>query len=380
MAKTAEVIVLGTGGVGSAALYQLARRGVSCLGIDRFPPGHDRGSSHGETRMIRMSYFEHPDYVPLLRKAYSLWDELAETRGESLFHRTGLVYFGAPDGAVLDGIRTSAVEHGLDVESVAAEDVGARFPGFRVPIGARTLFEADAGYLLVEDCVRAHLAEATRLGAQHVHGETIRAWAASDGHVVVETDRDRYEAGSLVVTAGCWAESLLGGLGLKLRVMRKHLHWRLSESDVYRESHGCPCFFFESDGGFFYGFPEREGAGVKVAEHSGGVEIRDPLNDPRAVDEEDAARINAFLDRCLPGVSATRSIRREVCFYTMSRDEHFIVDRHPEHGNVSFAAGLSGHGFKFAPVLGSALADVATENKTRAEIGFLRLDRPGLKG
>jgi len=380
MVKTADVIVLGTGGVGSAALYHLARRGVNCLGIDRFPPAHDRGSSHGETRMIRMSYFEHADYVPLLRTAYSLWDELGEARGETLFQRTGLAYFGAPGGPVLGGIKASSAKHGLHVELTPHEDSGLRFPGFRPPPGAEVLFEKNAGYLLVEYCVRAHLEEATRLGARHAHGEEIRSWSSANGRVVVETDRNRFEARSLIVTAGCWAESLLSGIGMKLRVLRKHLHWRAADSDAYRQSSGCPCFFFEAEGGYFYGFPDRNGGGVKVAEHSGGVEIQDPLEDPRAEDPDDTARIEKFLRRHLPGVSASRSIRREVCFYTMTPDEHFIVDRHPEHGNVCFAAGLSGHGFKFASILGCALADLATESKTRAPIGFLRLDRPGLKG
>jgi len=379
MNTRSDVIVLGTGGVGSAALFHLAQRGVKALGIDRFPPGHDRGSSHGESRMIRLSYFERPDYVPLLRRAYDLWDELGERRGRNLFHRTGLVYFGDPDGVILSGIRRSAVAHGLEIEEPSIDEARRRFPGFVPSEGAGALFEANAGYLLVEDCVCAQIEEAARLGARHVHGETALHWTATSSGVVVETDKGSHEAGSLIVTAGCWAGGLLKDLGLRLRVLRKHLHWFATDGDIHSEPKGCPCFFFETGDGFFYGFPDRGGAGVKIAEHSGGREIENPLLDSREPDPEDNARIEAFLQNHLPGVSSHRK-RHEVCFYTMSPDEHFIVDRHPEHANVCFSAGLSGHGFKFASVLGEALADLALKDKTQADIGFLRLDRPGLKG
>lgn len=377
MAAKSDVIVLGTGGVGSAALFHLARRGVKAIGIDRFPPGHDRGSSHGESRMIRLSYFEHPNYVPLLRRAYDLWDELGELRSQNLFHRTGLLYFGDPNGVVLPGIRCSAVAHGLEIEEPSVDEARRRFPGFVPPEGAGALFEADAGYLLVEDCVRAQIEEAVRLGARHFHGETVLGWSTSPEGVVVETDKDRHEADRLIIAAGCWAGGLMEDLGLKLRTLRKHLHWHAAEGRLYSESNDCPCFFFEAGGGYFYGFPDRHGTGVKVAEHSGGLEMDDPLNDSRAPDPDDDVRIASFLGSHLPGVSKRRA-RHEVCFYTMSPDEHFIVDRHPEHPNVSFAAGLSGHGFKFTSALGEVLADLALNDKPRADIGFLRLDRPGL--
>lgn len=375
--ETYDVIVLGTGGVGSAALYHLASRGVRALGLDRFPPGHDRGSSHGESRIIRRSYFEHPDYVPLLESAYALWDDLAELRGEKLFHRTGQIYIGPPDGMVVPGVLASAIEHGLDVQRLTASDSAKEYPGFRAPDGASVLFERDAGYLLVEDCVRAHIEEAIKLGARHRHGEFVQNWSANAEGVVVETDKGRYSAGRLIVAAGCWAKDLLSGLGVRLRILRKHLHWYANESGDYLESNGCPCFFFEVNGGYFYGFPNRGERGIKVAEHSGGREIVNPLADPRELDPSDVERVEAFLGQCMPGVSRRRT-RHDVCFYTMSADEHFIVDRHPEHQSVVFAAGLSGHGFKFSAVLGNALTELALDGAADVDLQFLRLDRPGL--
>lgn len=375
--ETYDVIVLGTGGVGSAALYHLARRGVRALGLDRFPPGHDRGSSHGESRIIRRSYFEHPDYVPLLDSAYALWDELGAARGEELFHRTGQIYFGPPDGVVISGVLTSAREHGIDVRRLSAGDVAKDYPGYKAPDGASVLFEPDAGYLLVEDCVRAHIEEAVKLGARHRHGEVVLSWSANAGGVTVETDKGRRSAARLIVAAGCWTSDLLSELGVRLRVLRKHQHWYAADSDDYLESNGCPCFFFEVNGGYFYGMPARGELGIKVAEHSGGREIRDPLSHPRELDHSDVARIESFLAQCLPGVSRRRT-RHEVCFYTMSADEHFIVDRHPEHDSVAFAAGLSGHGFKFTSALGKALTELALDGAASVDLRFLRLDRPGL--
>ena len=374
-----DVIVLGTGGVGSAAMFHAARRGLKVLGLDRFPPGHDRGSSHGQTRIIRMSYFEHPDYVPLLRSAYRLWDELGEIGGQPLFQRTGLIYFGNPDGAVLKGLGASAHEHGLEVNQIDHEECTQRFPGYRCPDGAETMYEPDAGYLLVEDCVRAQLTEAVQAGAKHLHGADILSWRADGDGFVVETETGIHRASRLVITAGCWTKELLADLNIPLRILRKHLHWYATDDAGYAQSNGCPCFFFEANGGMFYGFPDIDGNGIKVAEHSGGVEIADPLNDSRDEEAEDTARIESFLRDCMPGVSMNRK-RRETCFYTMSPDENFIVDRHPEHGNVVFAAGLSGHGFKFTSALGKTLVEMAIDGQTTDDVRFLGLERPGLQG
>lgn len=218
-----DVIVVGTGGVGSAAMLACAKRGTKVLGLDRFPPGHDRGSSHGESRVIRRSYFEHPDYVPLLNSAYDLWNELGQRRNELFLHRTGLLYFGPPDGVVVPGVLKSAREHELVVEQLRAEELVARFPGFVVPPGAVALFESDAGYLAVERCVCVQIEEALRLGAEHRHGETVVGWSAEQDSVVVETESNKYEASRLVIAAGCWTEQLLRELDIPLRVVRKHL-------------------------------------------------------------------------------------------------------------------------------------------------------------
>lgn len=369
-----DAIVLGTGGVGSAAAYHLAKRGAQVLGIDQFAGGHDRGSSHGETRVIRQAYFEHADYVPLLLRAYELWRELAHEAAVDLLHPVGLLQVGPPDGMVVRGVLTAAHKHRLVVESLSAEEVSRRFSGFRVPDGSVGVFEPAAGYLRVERCVLAHLAAARVYGAEFLFDTPVRHWRTSGQQVQVVTDRGEYTAARLIITAGPWAPQVLHDLGVPLHIRRKHLYWFPSRNSLYHTSSGCPTYLYELPHGVFYGFPQIDERGVKVAEHSGGAVIDDPTNDSRPFDPEDLARVEDFLTHCLPEVGRPWQ-QRSVCFYTMSPDEHFLVDRHPHQANVCFAAGLSGHGFKFTSVLGEALASLALDGRTHLPIGFLGLNR-----
>lgn len=369
-----DAIVIGTGGVGSAALMQLAQRGLRVLGIDRFPPGHDRGSSHGESRVIRMAYFEHADYVPLLRRAYQLWETLEQETAQRLFERVGLLEIGPADGIVVPGVLKSAAEHGLSVEKLSASQVHQRFPGLYVPNAMEAVFEADAGYLRVESCVVAHALAATRAGAELHVGEAVQSWRASPGQVEVMTDRGTYRAARLIITAGAWARDLLRDLAIPLKVLRKHLYWFACDQPWYDSAARCPAFLYEMPHGVFYGLPQIGLGGVKVGEHTGGAEVADMLTDPSAAEAADQARVADFVSRCLPGASQ-RIVHHARCFYTMSPDEHFIVDKHPQHENVVFAAGLSGHGFKFTPVLGEILAELTVEGQTKQPAAFLGLQR-----
>lgn len=375
---TYDVIVLGTGGVGSATAFQLAKRGCRVLGLDRFPGGHDQGSSHGHTRIIRMAYFEHPDYVPLLRRSYALWSELEARLGKQLYFPVGLLEVGPPDGIVIPGVLASAREHNLSLERLDETALRSRFPGFRLPDRCEAVFELNAGYLLVEECVLAHLAEAQRLGAELRVGESVVEWAADDAGVTVRTDKETYRAAKLVVTAGAWAGKLLAELGVNFQVRRKHLHWYRTAREVYWADRGGPCFFYEVPAGYFYGFPQLDDRGVKLAEHTGGTVVDTPLHDDRSVEPADRLRVESFLAANMPHV-LPQPAAHAVCYYTMSPDEHFVVDAHPRHPNVFFAAGLSGHGFKFTSVLGEILADLATSGATSQPIGFLSASRPGLR-
>jgi sarcosine oxidase len=372
-----DVIVLGAGGVGSAALYHLARRGVRVLGLDRFPPGHNRGSSHGRTRVIRQAYFEHPDYVPLLLRAYELWRELSECAGKQLYHEVGLLQIGPANGEVVPGVRAAARLHKLEVENFTARETMQRFPAFRIPDEWDTVFERRAGYLDVEDCVLAHLNEAEKSGAELRCGVSVHGWQVDGDGVVVETDAGSFLASKLVIAAGAWAGSLLADLGVRFEVLRKPLYWYPAVDESLRADRGCPTYLFETSNGVFYGFPQIDDSGVKVAQHTGGVTVTNPLNLDRNLDVAEQACVERFLSQHLPGVGRPH-LQHATCMYTMSPDANFVVDIHPQFPQVSFAAGLSGHGFKFTCVLGEVLADLATNGQTELPIGFLNCRREGI--
>ena len=371
-----DVIVLGAGATGSAAMLHAAKRGVRVLGLDRFPAGHDQGSSHGQTRVIRQAYFEHVDYVPLLLDAYRLWSELEQETGQRLFYQVGLLEIGPADGEVAPGVLQADALHDLGVETVTHAEAGKRFPAFGFPEDYLAVFEPQAGYLLVERAVVAHIDAAVQAGAEHRSGVDIRGWRADDGGYVVETSEGEFSATRLIITAGAWAGSLLADLGVPLKVLRKHLHWLPAATDYWNPE--SPTYLLETPEGVFYGFPPIDSLGLKVAEHSGGEAIVDPRTDDRAEDPEDNRRVDQFVARYLRGVESKRN-HHDVCYYTTTPDLHFVVDRHPDHAGVVFAAGLSGHGFKFAPVLGASLVELALDGRTDRPVAFLGLDRPALR-
>lgn len=372
-----DAIVLGAGGVGSSALMHLALRGARVLGIDRFAPGHDRGSSHGQTRLIRQAYYEHPDYVPLVLRSFELWGELEQRVGETLYQQVGLLQIGLKQGEVLSGVRTSASHHGLEIDELSAGQSESRFPGFRVPSSCEAIFEARAGYLLVERCVEAHAKAALQLGAELKTGETVRSWRAEGQGVVVETDRGLYSADRLIVTVGAWAGSLLADLRIPLVVRRKPLYWFRTRNGTYQADRGCPAFLYDLPSGCFYGVPQIDPRGIKVAQHTGGPVVDDPLTVDREMDPADQEAVAAFVAEYLEGAT-TQCTDHTVCMYTMTPDAHFIVDRHPEYPQVALAAGLSGHGFKFTSVLGELLCQLALDGRTSLPIGFLSCRRASL--
>lgn len=378
-----DVIVLGAGGVGSAALYHAARRGLNALAIDRHQPPHDKGSSHGQTRIIRQAYFEHPDYVPLVLRAYELWRELEQASGRELLSICGLLQVGPAAGVVVKGVRDSAARHDLAIENLTADEAMRRFPGTLLPSDWTAVFEPSAGYLHVEACVEAHLTLAQNLGAELVCHQAVRGWRANAGGVTVEADGQAWYADRLIITAGPWAAWLLTGVGVPLMVRRKPLFWFATQGDRYRQDRGFPCFLFERPEGIFYGFPELSssagpGGQLKFAEHTGGQTVADPAFVDRQLDGQERRRVEHALGQHLPGVTRQMTEHR-VCMYTMTPDENFLVDRVPGVPQAVFAAGLSGHGFKFASVLGEALVDLAITGASPLPIAFLGLDRPGLK-
>jgi monomeric sarcosine oxidase len=357
-----DAIVLGVGGMGSAACWRLAKRGARVLGLEQHALGHALGSSHGETRLIRRAYFESPDYVPLLNRAYELWDELATETRQCLFHRTGLVIYGAERaGGVIEGIRRSARSYGIPIEPRGA------LPGLSPPLGHAGVLEPDAGYLEVESCVLACAAAARAQGATILADTRIVAWREADGGVEVETaDGERHRGAKLVVTAGPWAAGLLPRLSSRLSVHRVPLYW----FKPARGAGAAMCFGFELEDGFYYGMPDVNGRGVKVGLHVPGELVPDPARIDRGLRPVELEVICAFVRRCLPDVDANGFLRHAVCMYTMSPDENFVIDHASDR--VVYAAGFSGHGFKFASVVGEVLADMTITGRTAHPVGFLR--------
>lgn len=378
MTKTYDVIVLGVGGFGSSALYHCARRDLKVLGLEQFGIAHDRGSSHGETRIIRKAYFEHPNYVPLLIRSYELWRELEAESNESLMHLCGLLLAGPPDGEAVAGARLSAKLHRLNLEDFTAREAAGRFRGFQFREEFEAVYEPEAGFLDVEDCVRAHIERAISAGAELRTEQTVVEWSSDGRSVRVRTDREEFTAAKLIVTAGAWAGRILSDLQIPLEVVRKPLFWHEVTTDDYNLDGGAPAYLYELSSGIFYGFPSIDGRILKVAEHSGGAAVADPLQLDRNVSEADVAPIRNFLRETLPGVKPD-PVKHAVCMYTLTPDRHFIVDRHPEFGNVAIGAGFSGHGFKFTSALGEALADLAIDGRSKLPIEFLSLNRAALK-
>jgi sarcosine oxidase len=374
MPVTYDVIVLGVGGMGSAACLHLARRGVRVLGLEQFPLVHDRGSSHGQTRIIRQAYFEHPDYVPLLFRTYDLWQDLEQSSEQLLFRRIGLVLSGRPDGETIRGAKLSANLHRLAIDTLTSSEAHSLWPTLTFPEDHEIVFESAAGMLFVEQCVQAHIDQAVRSGARIQSDEAVRDWSSDGKTVTVRTDRDEYVARSLVITAGAWSAGCLKDLGIALTVLRKYVGWFAVRHGDFRADSGMPTYFFELPHGTFYGFPSLDGQLVKVAEHSGGQVVKDPHKVQRSRQDGDTDRLAEFIRWHLPGLLPIPS-QDSVCLYTLSSDQHFVVDLHPQWRNVVLAAGFSGHGFKFAPVIGEALADLVLTGQSPLPIQFLKLAR-----
>ena len=343
--------------MGSAAAYHLARRGAKVLGIDRFEPPHTLGSSHGETRVIREAYFEHPVYVPFVQRAYHLWAELERDFGEPLYRKLGGLMIGHRNSTVATGAIRSATEHRLPCELLDAAAIRQRHPALSPDDTMVGVLEPRAGVLYPERCISAHLRLGLQLGAEWRLNTVVNGWTANRSGVSVNTSSGEFEADRLVLAAGPWMESLLPSLRLGLKIERQVLLWFQAKDPPLFTPERLPIHLWEYEPGkMFYGFPDL-GNGVKVAFHHQGEEAR-PEDLDRTVREADISRMREQLSRFIPSANGP-FLRGAVCLYTNTRDDHFVLDAHPGHENVFVASPCSGHGFKFASAIGEALADLA---------------------
>jgi sarcosine oxidase len=370
-----DAIVLGLGGMGSAAAYHLARRGVQTLGLEQFGVAHDQGSSHGRTRIIRRAYYEGSDYVPLVSRAAVLWRELEREAGAGLLRTTGVLHLGPPDAVSVAGAAAIARTHHVPHEMLTAAEIRNRFTVIHPRAGHVGLLEPDGGILSPEQCVSAHIDLAQRHGVALHFGETVSEWRAGPGGVSVRTAQETYKAARLVITAGPWAGHLLESLHLPLEVRRVVNYW-FEPRDNAREFRRMPAVLWEERGINAFATPYVDGYGLKCGFHHDFTEATTPQTIRREVGDDEIARIREHITALMPEAAGT--LRATVtCLYTVTPDRHFIIDRHPEHENVMLACGFSGHGFKFCSVLGEALADLALRGKTAQPIGLFALRRFG---
>ena len=370
MSSRFDVIIVGLGAMGSAVACHLARRGKRILGLDRFAPPHAFGSSHGQTRIIREAYFEHPLYVPLVQRAYELWAELEKEAGRSLFRETGGLMIGKPDSAVVAGATRSAREHSLPHEVFSAAEVRSRFPALQPTDEMLAVWEPRAGILFPETCIEAHLTMARKQGADLRTDEPAVSWEGEGGGVRVVTSKGAYQANQLVLTAGSWIQSLLRDLQLPLVVERQVQFWFEPKKSAFFRPDRCPIHIWEhGPGRHFYGFPDL-GDGLKIAGHHEG-QTANPDSINRAVSPEEVEAMRALLRQFLPDADgALRSA--VVCMYTNTPDHHFFIDRHPAHAEVLIASPCSGHGFKFSSCVGEVLAQLIVNGESRFDLSLFR--------
>ncbi len=371
-----DVIVAGLGAMGSATAAHLALRGKRVLGLERWMPGHPFGSSHGDSRIIREMYFEHPMYVPLVRRAHELWRELEGHAGAPLMHTIDGLMIGPEDGALVRGTLRSAREHGLAYEVFDAAEVTRRYPAFEIRLGDVAVYDPRAGYLDPEACNAAHLKVAARHGAELRFEEPLASWKATGEGVEIATALGTYCADKLVLSVGARSSKLLGELVIPLEVERQSVFWfEPGAADSRYEAKKLPIWAHEYvPGEICYGFP-RLARGVKASVMHSGEIVHDADNVNRNVDVAEVEPLRRALAGVLPDLAQASVIDRDVCLFTNTPDHNFVIDFHPDSPNVLVSSACSGHGFKFASAIGELQADLVSRGETRFDLSPFRISR-----
>ena len=374
MSQEFDCIVIGVGGMGSSTLYNLAKRGRRVLGLEQFDIPHAEGSSHGVNRIIRLAYYEHPSYVPLLRRAYELWSDIESVTGEQLLYKTGSIDTAPSGHEVFEGSLESCLLHDIPHRVLNHAQINEEFPGYQLPPGHMGLLQGDGGFVLSERSIVAYANAAMSTGAEIHAREVVSGWEPDQGGVRVFTDRGEYTAERLVITAGAWTSGMVPILDDLAVPERQVLAWLQPIDGSLYTPEVFPVFNAYFDEGRYYGFPVYGIPGFKVGRYHHLEEVIDPDFAIKTVNSEDEAVLRSAVERYFPKANGT-TMTLKTCMFTNTPDEHFIVDLLPANSQVAVAAGFSGHGFKFASVIGEILADLAINGETEHNIDLLKIDR-----
>lgn len=370
-----DAIVIGLGAMGSATLYHLARRGWNVLGLEQLTPANRMGSSHGDSRIIREMYFEHPLYVPLVQRAYDLWSELEKESGKSLMTINGGLMIGPADGAIVRGTIRSATEHNLPYETLNAAETHGRYGAFDLAEELVAVVDPRAGFLDPEACVEAHVDLARAAGADTHYDEAVLSWAPDGDGVRVTTKMGDYYADFLVIAAGPWNGHLLRDLELSLTIERQVVFWLEPEESAMYDSARFPIYAYEYKADHIcYGFP-RLPRGVKASVMHSGEVVSDVERVRRSVDDDEVDPLRAALRPVVPGLAGAPVRENATCVFTNTPDHDFLIDFHPAYAHVLISSPCSGHGFKFSSAIGELQADLLMGHKPRFDISPFRLDR-----
>lgn len=376
MTNRFETIVIGAGSMGMAAGYFLAKRGVKTLLIDAFDPPHTNGSHHGDTRMIRHAYGEGASYVPLVLQAQNLWTELEKESGQQLFYKTGVLNIGKADFPFIQEVVHSAETHSLSLQYLKPDEIMKEWPGIYVPEDYVGCFESSSGVLLSETAIAVYRKQALQYGAELRTHTMVRDILIRDHEVQVKTDTHTYYADSLVLTAGAWMGKILAGTGISIpvRPIRKTIAWFACNEKLYK-SDSFPAFNYHFGREIYYGFPSFDHSGLKVGRHDQGIEVDpDNLNREFGSSPEDEGDVRRFLNHYMREAEG-KLLKGAVCMYTVTPDEHFIIDQHPKYSHVVMAGGFSGHGFKFASAIGEQLSQIVIDGKSILDLSLFSLSR-----
>jgi sarcosine oxidase len=369
-----DVIVVGVGGIGSAATYHLARQGVDVLGLDRFDIPHSKGSSHGYTRIFQPAYFVGSSYTPLLNRANELWKSLQETYHTRLLHRTGTLNVGPEGCTVVDEVIRACQEYDLDHELLTSSDITDRYPAYQIPPDYEAVFQPGGGILEPENCIIAHVEQAHEHGAEIRARERVLDWNSNSDSVSVRTDRGEYRAENLVITAGAWAAQFVGGLN-EIITPERHVVGRFHpRTPAHFEPNTFPPFVMSGEDDTYYGIPPIDAPGFKFGRYQHMNRDVDPDSMQREPTVEDEERLRSPLKRYFPsGDGPTMAL--DTCLITNSPDDNFIIDTLPGDSNVVVGAGFAGHGYMIGSAIGEILADLTVTGATEQDISQFRLDR-----